>query len=251
MADHPVKTWLGGKKVTVGKHALLSLAEVPGARAKVMPRLRDIVKSHYVDPKITEQRIKDLGAPATAKLLAAEIPLTKTARSGDVGEIVATEIAEQHLGFKVPIRRLRWKDGRNMALRGDDIVGVKGDGKDIAFLKGESKSRVALGSADITAASDALGQNRGRPNRHSVLFVATRLRERGDQAGAIALELATARGFSGATIEHLLFTVSGNDGTKMLTEHLSSKSKTRRTRHAVGVRIEGHAAFIKSLYEGS
>ena len=87
------------------------------------------------------KRLEDLGAPETAKMLKELLPKSKRARSGDTGEILATEVAEQELGYTVPIRRLRWKDGRDAALRGDDIVGVAHDssGK-VQFLKGESKN---------------------------------------------------------------------------------------------------------------
>ena len=73
------------------------------------------------------KRVADLGAPETSEILKELLPTTKKSRSGDAGEILATEIAEDKLHYQVPIRRLRWKDGREAALRGDDIVGVAHD----------------------------------------------------------------------------------------------------------------------------
>jgi len=82
------------------------MTEHTGARAGVLDEVRDVLRSHYVSPEITAARIAELGAPKTAKLLREHVPKTRTARSGDLGEVLATEIAEQNLKFDVPIRRL-------------------------------------------------------------------------------------------------------------------------------------------------
>jgi hypothetical protein len=39
-------------------------------------------------------------------------------------EILATELVEEEIGLRVPVRRLRYKDGRNMPMRGDDFIGA-------------------------------------------------------------------------------------------------------------------------------
>ena len=49
-------------------------------------------------------------------------------RSGDLGEIYATEwIDSSERRLRAPIKRLRWKDHRNMAMRGDDVIGILQD----------------------------------------------------------------------------------------------------------------------------
>jgi hypothetical protein len=180
------------------------------------------------------------------------MPETKRARSGDVGEAFATEVAVRRLGLRVPIRRLRYKDGREMALRGDDIVGIAElTSTQLRFLKGESKSRASLTPTVIAEAATALDKDDGRPSRHSVLFVAMRLRELGDAADkdlAARLELAVTQGFRGHKLEHLLFLLCGNDPQNHLATHLTAHQRRRTARHAVAVRIPDHQAFIKSLY---
>jgi hypothetical protein len=230
------------------------MTELPGVRAGVLDEVRDIVRLHFVSPEIAAKRLAALGAPKTAQLLREHLPTTKTARSGDLGEILATEIAEQTLKFNVPIRRLRWKDGREMALRGDDIVGIRlaAKGK-LEFLKGESKSRVALSSGVVDEAGAALDRDGGRPTRHSVLFVAERLRELGDDALAARLENAVLASFSGSRVEHLLLAVTGGNPKSFLNDHLTAASHKKRTRHAVGVRIVDHGALLtcsSEVYDG-
>jgi hypothetical protein len=242
--------WLSIQKTNAGRHVLLICTENPGSRDNVIIELRDIVRSHYVAPEITVRRIAELGAPRTAELLREHLPTSKTARSGDLGEVLATELTERRLAFRVPIRRLRWKDGRDMALRGDDIVAIARDPKGrLTFLKGESKSRANLTSTVVTEAADALDRGRGRPTRHSVLFVADRLREQGEDGLANDLERAVLQSFRGYPVEHLLFTVSGNNPDTPLSNHLSTCTNPMR-RHAIGVRIIGHGQFVERLFSG-
>jgi hypothetical protein len=246
-----VVRWLVTTSTAVGKHPLHLMMEAVGARATVIDELRDVLRSHYVAPELTAKRLAALGAPKTAQLLREHVPTTKTARSGDLGEVLATEVAEHTLKFEVPVRRLRWKDGRNMALRGDDIIGIRCDAKgQLEFLKGESKSRAALTTAVLDEAGAALDRDRGRPTRHSVIFVAERLRELGKDLLAVRLEDAALSSFTGRPVEHLLLVLTGGNPESLLTAHLTACAKKKRRRHAVGVRIADHAAFIDALFGG-
>jgi hypothetical protein len=113
--------WLTLRKTAIGKHELSLLTEKDGVRDKLLDELRQIATCHYAAPEMIAKWLKEHGAAETAALLEQVLPMTKRSRSGDLGEILATEIAEHHLSYQVPIRRLRWKDGRDMALRGDDM----------------------------------------------------------------------------------------------------------------------------------
>jgi len=248
---HPVAQWLDVSTSVVGRHSLRVLTERDGSRSSVLDDLRELVRGHYVDPKLTAKRIASLGAPKTAALLREHVPTGKRARSGDLGEVLATELAEQELQYDVPIRRLRWKDGREMALRGDDIIGLAHDSKDkLLLLKGESKSRATLSTAVLDEAGGALDSDRGRPTRHSVLFVAERLRELGDDGLAEELEEAVLASFRGISVAHMLFVLAGGPPKSLLEGHLKGAAKKKRIRHAVGVRIEDHAKFIELLFRG-
>lgn len=246
-----LKRWLTAEGRDIGKHRLLLLKETDGTRASLLGELRDLLRSHYVSPDVMARRLADLGAPKTAALLNEHTPITKKARSGDIGEILATEVVESHLAYKVPVRRLRWKDGREMALRGDDIVGLaRGEENKLKFLKGESKSRAVLSTSVVDEAIGSLARNGGRPSRHSVLFVAERLREQGNDELAKNLEEAVLHSFRSCTVEHCLFVLTGNNPENFLRPYLEARRTKRRRRHAVGVRINDHGDFIDTLYGG-
>lgn len=236
----------------IGKHKLdlFSLKSVD--LSTPIDALRKILKSHYVATEITANRIKELGASKTADILRDHLPISKRARSGDIGEIMATEFMEYQSRFKVPIRRLRWKDGRNMALRGDDIIGLARGKKNkkLVFRKGEAKSRAVLDANAIKKAATALEKDKGRPSRHSVLFIADRLREQGKDKVAKELEEAVLNGFSKYQVDHFLFAVTGTDPKNHLSRHLKSITGGKIKRIAIGVHINNHGKFIEELYTG-
>lgn len=251
VSKHLFDDWLTANRTSIGRHSLVMLVEIDGARSTLLDEIQSLLCTHYVDPSITARRLDTLGAHKTAQLLREHMPTTKTARSGDLGEILATEVAEHILKFEVPIRRLRWKDGRDMALRGDDIIGVRCDANgNLAFLKGESKSRAELTTAVLDEAGTVLDRDRGRPTRHSALFVAERLRDLGNDLLATRIEDAVLESFYGRPVEHLLFTLTSRNPKGLLTSHLDACAKRKRRRHAVGIQIADHAAFINDLFGG-
>lgn len=243
--------WLSEKVSDVGPHRKVLLLEIDRGRKAIMEDLREAARRHYVSPQITAKRLADLGAKKTAALLKEDLPILKRARSGDVGEILATEFASNRLGYLVPIRRLQWKDGREMALRGDDIVAFVSSDKPpkLRFLKGEAKSGVRVAAGVINKAATALARDEGRPSRHSVNFVAKRLRESGQDEIATLLESTVLGGFRGTAVEHMLFTLCGNDPDNHLAQYLDKCKDCQRRCHAVGLRVEDHAQFISELYE--
>ena len=152
------------------------------------------------------------------------MPRSSRARSGELGEILATELVEDHFEFEVPIRRLRYKDGREMALRRDDFLGLELDAQqNLHFLKGESKSRANLANATILEARKALSRDDGRTTATSLLFVADRLMEgegeRRQMGRRIRNEVAS-RAAPPERTGHMLFTLSGNAAPQALHNDL-------------------------------
>ena len=122
------------------------------------------------------------------------MPQTPKGRSGDLGEILATELVEEEIGLRVPVRRLRYKDGRNMAMRGDDFIGVGYDeaGEKLWLLKGEAKRNRALGKATVTSARKVLNRDSGRCTPDSAPTRAARARRESAPPTLIRLAPASA-----------------------------------------------------------
>ena len=103
--------------------------ERDGGRTAIAGDLTDTLRSHCDELDRIAEDIRELGFAGASAILAERFPRTARARSGELGEIRATELVEEELGFEVPVRRLRYKDGREMALRGDDFIGVLVEGR--------------------------------------------------------------------------------------------------------------------------
>lgn len=231
---------------------LWRLTERHGGRAVIEGVLTTRIRSHYDNLDQIAEDVRELGYPGAATILAERMPRSARARSGELGEILAIELVEEHLEYRVPVRRLRYKDGREMALRGDDFVGVRFDGQaDLHFLKGESKSRANLGGSAISEARGALSKDGGRPTATSLLFVADRLMEgegeRRDVGRRIRNEVAS-KAAPAARISHMLFTMSGNAIPQAQRDDLTA-ADAARPHFSIHLHIEDHQAFIRTCYE--
>ena len=246
--------WCNAKKKRDKRKRYWTYAEKNGGRAAIEEALVETIRSHYDRLDRIADDVERLGYAAASEILRAELPQTKKGRSGDLGEILATELVEEEVGLRVPVRRLRYKDGRNMAMRGDDFIGAgygEEDGK-LWLLKGEAKSNKSLGKATVTSAREVLNRDHGRCTPDSLLFVANRLLE-SDEDGDVELGRALRdevglKSLRADRIDHMLFTMSGNGAHGALKDDLDGAS-TDRDQFVVNVHIEDHQDFIKTMYE--
>ena len=93
--------------------------------------------------------IKAGGCEKAAQVVTNSLPRDKRIRSGDLGELLATEYLNAETRYRVPIKRLRWKDDQDTAMRSNDVIGVNSRGKQPKVIKVESKSRANLGTATV------------------------------------------------------------------------------------------------------
>jgi Cap4 SAVED domain len=248
------KKWCDSEKDEEGRKRYWTLVEKDEGRAKIQAPLVETMRSHYDRLERIAADVERLGYAAAAKILNAELPKTPTARSGDLGEILATELVEEEIGLRVPVRRLRYKDGRNMAMRGDDFIGAEygaGDGK-LWLLKGEAKSSKVLGKTTITNARKVLDRDNGRCTPDSLLFVANRLLESANEddvaLGRAIRDEVGLNSLRPGRIGHMLFTMSENAPPAALKEDLAAAAKNR-DQYVVNLRIEDHQEFIAEMYE--
>jgi hypothetical protein len=245
--------WCAKKESEDQRKHLWTLVEKGGGRDAIRDRLAETMRSHYERLDRIADDIARLGYEGAAELLRTVMPRNAKARSGELGEILATELVEEETGFRVPVRRLRYKDGREMALRGDDFIGAAYDPDDkLWLLKGEAKSNKTLGKTTITNARKALCRHDGRCTPESLLFVANRLLESDDEDD-IALGRTIRDGIGDKTIrasrvDHMLFTMSGNAPPAALKADLDEASADR-THYVVNLQVEDHQEFIAEMFE--
>lgn len=246
------ESWCDRESTGDDQKQLWKLTERAGGRAAIEADLPDCIRSHYDDMERIAEEIRELGYPHAAAILAERMPRSNRARSGELGEILATELVEEQMGYAVPVRRLRYKDGREMALRGDDFIGILVDADGLLYLlKGESKSRAALARTTIAEARAALSKDGGRPTATSLLFIADRLMDHADDRRTLGRKIrneVATRAAPPSRIGHVLFAMSGNTTPQALLDDLQA-ADTVRLQIVVHLRIEDHQAFIRTSYE--
>lgn len=217
----------------------------------VVEDIAQVVPNHYIDPESIAHTLERLGKPAAANKIRTKIPQTKRIRSGDLGEILGTEYIDSQTQYTVPIKKLRWKDHREMAMRGEDVIGIEvfENAQRPNFLKTEAKSRAALGRQVLEDARLALDADDGRPAPHALAFVGDRLREEGDSVLADVIDDVQLKdGIAKHQMEHLLFTFTGSNPNNLQKEILETYDGDIR-QLAVGLRIKTHQKFIANVFE--
>jgi hypothetical protein len=244
--------WCECDEEVTGRKRLWLLTEQAGGREQVWALLLEAVRGHYDNLERIAADAARLGYEKAAEILRTRMPTEERARSGDIGEILASELVEDTLGFRIPVKRLRFKDGRNMALRGDDFIGVVvAEGGQLRLLKGESKSRQELAKTAITEAREALDRDDGRCTPESLLFVADRLLDSNDPAdqmlGQALRDEIGQKSLPPGRIDHMLFTLSGNAPPPSLKADLAGAGG-ERNQYSINLRIPDHGEFIGSVF---
>lgn len=233
-----------------GGHNLHVFRERDGVRSSLEKQIDAAVASHYEDPFRLSERIARVGLPKAAQILREMLPRTARTRSGHLGEILATEAAPAVLEtFEIPIKRLRWLDGREAALRGEDLIGVERIDGRVRFLKGESKSRGRLSPGVVAEAREMLAANDGRPSQHALIFIMHRLFDLQQNDLALVLEeFLLRKPIPTPQLVHLFFAFSGNDASNALAADLKGCS-AEIEQHSVALRIADHQKFIAAVYD--
>jgi len=243
--------WCDGADTPLGNHRLHIKTGRPADRSTGVQLSAAAVPGHYAAEERVARALRRLGKPGAADLVTGLLPQTKQIRSGDLGEIYATEWIDAHSGYRAPIKRLRWKDHRNMAMRGDDVIGMVLDQatQRLRFLKTEAKSRASLRAQTLMEARAGLDKDNGRPSSHALSFISARLLELANEPLADAIDDALVRhGIPLASVQHLLFTFSGNAPQTLLTQSLQAYPGPIN-QWGVGLHVDGHAAFVGAVYD--
>jgi hypothetical protein len=242
--------WCVATEESVQKHKLHGLSIVAGKQVQAIGAIVNAVPGYYTDPKRIADLLKKLGKPAAAAHVEQKLPTQASIRSGDLGEILCNAYVYEATPFKLGIRRLRWKDHRNMSMRGEDVLAFKmnSSGGALKILKAEVKSRAVMPTAVINEARTALCANSGLPSPHALAFVADRSKEAGNTVLGDALDKALLKdGIRVSQVSHMLFTFSGNDALKLLKVNLQSYAG-HVPQHYVNLRVQGHQDFIKAVF---
>ena len=247
-----LSSWCVFSDVVIGDHNLYLVTGDPNRVSIGVEKTARIVPDHYLAEERVARTFDRLGKSEVASLIRDRLPMTKNLRSGDLGEIYATEWINAHSsGYNAPVKRLRWRDHRNMAMRGDDVIGIRVDPQSnrVFFLKTESKSRRRLTNTVLVEARAGLDKYDGLPSAHSLAFIADRLFELGDLQLADLIDEALLKyGISINDVKHLIFTFSENCPKELLTSVLQNY-QGEILQWGVGFKVDRHEEFVNAVYD--
>jgi hypothetical protein len=106
--------WCKATDEVVNGHDLKVLSGSDDHLVEAQDKVAAIVPAHYASEEHVAHVLGRLGKAAAAEFVRQKLPESKAIRSGDLGEILATEYIAENTPYEVPIKRLRWKDHRNM-----------------------------------------------------------------------------------------------------------------------------------------
>lgn len=242
--------WCADKDIPAHQHKLQILTANPVKRAYAVKVVAQAVPDYYATSERIAALLTRLGRTAAAEYLAGKLPTCLPIKSGDLGEILCTAYVREATPFALGINRLRWKDHRNMSMRGEDVLAFSlgPNGTALRVLKAEVKSRARMQTSVIQEARKALSAHGELPSAHAVAFVADRLGETGHTQLRDALDdVQLKHGFKTSHVTHMLFAFSGNDPSNLLNVNLTSYVGAV-PQHYVGLQVEDHQDFIQSVF---
>ncbi|SEN84540.1 hypothetical protein SAMN05660976_08449 [Nonomuraea pusilla] len=244
------RSWCTLKKlVPVGDHhagMIESYDDAAGVNA-----LSAILPNAYAESESLALIAERLGKDAVAKFLRNKFPTTASARSGDMGEILATAYLHEERGYVVGPSRLIQRDHQEWAMRGDDVLGARldADGKP-HITKAEAKSRVTLRKGTVAEAREGLARNDELPSPHSLTQFAERLLSTVDSdVGEAVLDMQLLEGVRPDCVGHLMFLFTSSDPSRHVTADLQAYSGAV-PQLTITLRVQGHKEFIENAYEG-
>nr|WP_240163915.1 Hachiman antiphage defense system protein HamA [Mycolicibacterium sphagni] len=193
---------------------------------------------------------EQFGKHRVSAFLRNKFPTKASARSGDIGEILATAYLHENCGYAVGPSRLIDRDHQQWAMRGDDVLGIKVDNvTNVHLAKVEAKSGKKIPKKVVTAAREGLERCGGMPSPHSLSQFAERLRRASDDDLADAvLRVQLVNDIRPGNVTHLMFLFTMDDPTELVKDDLADYTGPIE-QMTMTLRVAAHPAFISGVYE--
>ena len=171
------------------------IAERSELRDEVKDHLAEAILDHHIAPQAVSGALRRRGFNEAAAYLASRLPADDRTRTGNFGEVLASEHLRQCHGYEMPVFKLRFMDNPRMPMRGEDVIAFRLDDRRtiVALCVGESKASKVFDSREVEDAHERLKQAY-RPHPVSLAMISNILHDKGDslaeQVDAILEELS-------------------------------------------------------------
>ena len=230
-------------------HEEVFLTEMPGSRGTVAGLISSAIVDHHFHRARIADRLADLGYSEAAAFFADELPKTNNTRKGNFGEVIASEHLIQRYGFRMPVFKLRFRDVRDMPMRGEDIVAFRmnQEGQIEEVIVGEAKTVVRYRGSTVKEAHDRL-REAYYPRPMTLSMLSEILYESGNAETARQIDRvsdALARGdFDRSNWIFLINEKQPADAFACLDD----KNQIPNL-NCIGIELPGLTEFINSLFE--
>lgn len=227
------------------------LSEIGGSRPAIRQALGEAVFVHHNDPDAYRAKLAHLGFPATGAALDRR-PRSEKTRTGNFGEIIASEFLRQVRGYSIPVYRLRYNGNDESSPKGDDVLAFefadRARGVKDTVIVAEVKVRGAFRSDAVDEAHEALLRGH-RPRPKSFLFVVDMLfREGRTDEWQRLLDLSSKFGKRSLTKRSVLFLVTGNRPADPFGD-LGRKKKVAPNLEALHLPLDELGGLVTSTFE--
>jgi hypothetical protein len=186
-----ITTWLNSTERAPNPYSRFRLLDVEEP-AGLSDEARDYVSHLLRDSRFAPEFLADMAGilgwdKVRDTILSGASPEATATKRGDFGEVIITALLEESHGYKIPVRKLRYKVTRNQLLQGTDALAIRvnteGRVTEVCFV--ESKLRTATRSAKdrnlAVTGCDQLKKDFDYKLPDILQFVAQRLHETGDE----------------------------------------------------------------------
>jgi Cap4 SAVED domain len=232
----------------VDKHAYGNL--VSNDDAAGISAVSATLAQKYAEVDMLVHIAEQFGKHGVSAYLTNKFPTKASARSGDIGEIMATAYLHEHCGYAVGPSRLIDRDHQQWAMRGDDVLGVKIDTETgVQVAKVEAKSGKKIPKKVVTEAREGLGRCNGLPSPHSLSQFAERLRRAShDDLADAVLQVQLIDDIRPEIVTHMMFLFTMDDPTEFVKDDLANYAGSIE-QLTMTLRVAAHPKFISEVYE--
>lgn len=224
------------------------VAERAEVRREIEDHLSEALLDHHVAPEAVSGALRRRGFRRAAEYLTSRLPADDRTRTGNFGEVLASEHLRQRYGYQMPVFKLRFMDNPRMPMRGEDLVAFRLDGRQriTALCVGESKALQEFDARQVEEAHERLKQAY-RPHPVSLLLISNILHEKGDSLADQVDAILETLGTRPVRRENWIFIFTGNrprdpfSAVEQLPDVVENLS-------CVDLHLEGLADLITALF---
>lgn len=209
------------------------LNEVNDKRDKFINFLREKLKEHHTSPEMRKRDLERIKAMKRQKLdpnikNLRRFPVTSVTRKGNLAEVFLAEYLCASKTVEIPVYRLRYNPNVEQSMKGDDVIAFDLNSNPRRIIVGEAKFRKNSSKQSVEDIVDALSKSHIAGLPISLIFVADRLFEKGEnELGEKVMECSTLFAENQLQLDYAGLLMSDRSSAEKVKEH-APKSRIDR-----------------------